>query len=116
MISPVQYKGIQLDCGYRIDLLVEDVLIQELKSVDKNSKPNRLLALRDSPTRAASFATNYGCVLITQIEARFYTEKIFFQQMKEAVKNSNWTIHNSQKTPNVVRPEAETAETTKRGV
>ena len=35
MISPVQYKGIQLDCGYRIDLLVEDVLILELKSVDK---------------------------------------------------------------------------------
>ena len=33
--QPVQYKGIQLDCGYRIDLLVEDVLILELKSVDK---------------------------------------------------------------------------------
>ena len=25
--QPVQYKGIQLDCGYRIDLLVEEVLI-----------------------------------------------------------------------------------------
>ncbi len=33
--QPVQYKGIQLDCGYRIDLLVEDVLILELKSVDQ---------------------------------------------------------------------------------
>ena len=33
--QPVQYKGIQLDCGYRIDLLVEGVLILELKSVDK---------------------------------------------------------------------------------
>ena len=33
--QPVQYKGIQLDCGYRIDLLVEDMLILELKSVDK---------------------------------------------------------------------------------
>lgn len=32
---PVQYKEIKLDCGYRIDLLVEDELIIELKSVDK---------------------------------------------------------------------------------
>ena len=33
--QPVEYKGIQLDCGYRIDLLVENVLILELKSVGK---------------------------------------------------------------------------------
>ena len=31
---PVKYKGIKLDCGYRIDLFVEDKLIVELKSVD----------------------------------------------------------------------------------
>ena len=33
--QPVEYKGIQLDCGYRIDLLVDEQLILELKSVDK---------------------------------------------------------------------------------
>ncbi len=32
---PVEYKGLQLDCGYRIDLLVENRLIVELKSVDR---------------------------------------------------------------------------------
>jgi len=32
---PVKYKGIQLDCSYRIDLLVHDKLIVELKSVDR---------------------------------------------------------------------------------
>ena len=32
---PVEYKGVKLDCGYRIDLLVDDSLIIELKSVDK---------------------------------------------------------------------------------
>jgi GxxExxY protein len=32
---PVEYKDIKLDCGYRIDLLVDDELIVELKSVDK---------------------------------------------------------------------------------
>lgn len=32
---PVTYKGIRLDCGYRIDLLVEDLVILELKSVEQ---------------------------------------------------------------------------------
>ena len=32
---PVEYKGIKLDCGYRIDILAEDKLIVELKSVEK---------------------------------------------------------------------------------
>ena len=31
---PVVYKEIKLDCGYRIDILVDDVLVLELKSVD----------------------------------------------------------------------------------
>ncbi|MCK5392788.1 MAG: GxxExxY protein, partial [Candidatus Omnitrophica bacterium] len=33
---PIEYKGIKLDCGYRIDLLIDDNLIVELKSVDKH--------------------------------------------------------------------------------
>jgi len=32
---PLSYKGISLDCGYRIDLMVEDGLIVELKCVEK---------------------------------------------------------------------------------
>lgn len=35
---PVEYKGIYLDCGYRLDLLVENKVIIELKSV-KNITP-----------------------------------------------------------------------------
>jgi GxxExxY protein len=31
----VQYKGVLLDCGYRIDLLVENQIIVELKAVEK---------------------------------------------------------------------------------
>jgi GxxExxY protein len=30
---PVQYKEVRLDCGYRIDILIENRLIVELKSV-----------------------------------------------------------------------------------
>ncbi len=32
---PISYDGITLDVGYRIDLLVDDCVIVELKSVDK---------------------------------------------------------------------------------
>lgn len=32
---PVKYKNLQISCGYRIDLLIDNQLIVELKSVDK---------------------------------------------------------------------------------
>ena len=32
---PVFYRGANVDCGYRIDLLVEDQVIIELKSIEK---------------------------------------------------------------------------------
>ena len=32
---PVAYKGIKLDCGYRIDFVVENAVILELKSIDE---------------------------------------------------------------------------------
>ena len=31
---PVEYKGVRLDCGYRLDIIVEDTLVLELKAVD----------------------------------------------------------------------------------
>jgi GxxExxY protein len=33
--SPVEYKGTRLDCGYRLDFLVADKVIVELKAVDE---------------------------------------------------------------------------------
>ena len=32
---PLRYKGVELDCGYRLDLVVEDALIVEIKCVDR---------------------------------------------------------------------------------
>ena len=32
---PVAYKGINLDCGYKLDLLVESTVILELKCVER---------------------------------------------------------------------------------
>jgi GxxExxY protein len=32
---PINYKGIRLDCGYRLDLLVEDKVIVEMKAAEQ---------------------------------------------------------------------------------
>jgi len=32
---PVKYRGVKLDCGYRIDLLVEKKVIVELKAIER---------------------------------------------------------------------------------
>ena len=63
---PVTFKGLQLDCGYKMDLLVEDAVVVELKSVEKllpvheaqlltymklASKPVRLLINFNMPLR-----------------------------------------------------------------
>jgi GxxExxY protein len=31
---PVEYKGVKLDCGYRLDLIVQDSVVLELKCVE----------------------------------------------------------------------------------
>jgi len=35
IVQPINYKGIQIDAGYRLDILLPDQLIIELKSVDR---------------------------------------------------------------------------------
>ena len=32
---PVQHKGVRLDCGHRVDILVENESIIELKSIEQ---------------------------------------------------------------------------------
>ena len=33
---PLTYKGINLDCGYKMDLLVEDSVVVEIKSIERS--------------------------------------------------------------------------------
>lgn len=35
VVLPIEYDGAKLDAGYRIDIFVEDVVIVELKAVEK---------------------------------------------------------------------------------
>jgi GxxExxY protein len=32
---PIAYKGVKLDCGYRLDLIVADEVVIELKAVEE---------------------------------------------------------------------------------
>ena len=45
VMLPVVYKGLELDCGYKLDLLVEKALVVELKSVDRLSPINEAQTL-----------------------------------------------------------------------
>jgi GxxExxY protein len=35
VVVPVVYKGVNLDCGYKLDLLIENTVILELKCVER---------------------------------------------------------------------------------
>src|SRR5918998_345931 len=42
---PVVYREVHLECGYRLDLVVEDIIIVELKSVEKLAAVHRAQVL-----------------------------------------------------------------------
>jgi len=42
---PLIYRGQKLDCGYRIDLLVEDSVIVEVKAVERIERVHRMHVL-----------------------------------------------------------------------
>jgi len=52
---PVEYKGVRLDCGYRLDFLVENKVVLELKAVD------RLLPIHDA--QMLTYLKLTGCKL-----------------------------------------------------
>jgi|SRR5688572_2165767 len=42
---PVRYRGVRLDCGYRLDFLVKDELVVELKCVERTLAIHKAQAL-----------------------------------------------------------------------
>ena len=63
---PIQYDGIALDVGYRADILVEELVIIELKSVEKAAlvhKKQLLTYLRLADLRLG-LLINFGAPLI----------------------------------------------------
>ncbi len=63
---PVQYESVRLDVGFRLDLLVEDKVIVELKSVEKMSKVHKkqLLTYLRLADKRLGLLINFGENLI----------------------------------------------------
>jgi len=63
---PVTYKGVKLDCGYKLDLVVEDKVVLELKSVEEIApihEAQLLTYLRLSGTKVG-ILMNFNTVLM----------------------------------------------------
>ena len=56
---PITYKDVSLDCGYRLDFVVDDRVIVELKAVDHLERIHRAQLL----SYLRSFDTNLGLLL-----------------------------------------------------
>ena len=66
VVVPVVYKGMRIDRGFRADIIVEDKVILELKSVEEVSKVHKkqlLTYLRLSRLRVG-LLLNFGAVLM----------------------------------------------------
>lgn len=70
---PVRYKGVLLDCGYRIDVLVEDALVLELKSVDELAKIHeaQLLTYMRLANIRTGLLINFNTILVKSGIKRF---------------------------------------------
>jgi GxxExxY protein len=75
---PVVYKGVTIDCGYRLDLVVEDRVVCELKTVDRLAGIHQaqiLSYLRLSGIRIGLLINFHEAVLRTGIK-RFTTKPL----------------------------------------
>ncbi len=70
---PVVYKNIRLDCGYRVDMLVADEIILELKSVEeiKGIHEAQLLTYMKLAGIAQGFLINFNVRLLKNGIKRF---------------------------------------------
>jgi len=72
-VQPVIYKGMRFDCGYRIDLLVEDQVIVELKAVEHVNPIHeaQLLSYLKLSGRAVGLLINFNVKLLKDGLRRF---------------------------------------------
>lgn len=65
---PVEYKGLKLDCGYKIDLIVKDEVVLELKAVEKLLPIHhaQLLTYLKLTKKRVGLLINFNVPLLTQ--------------------------------------------------
>jgi GxxExxY protein len=68
---PVVYRGMVLDCGYRVDLLVEDAVIAEIKAIE------HVLPLHKAQLASYLRLSNLHLGLLINFNVRRLTEGIY---------------------------------------
>ena len=65
---PIEYRGCRLDCGYRIDILVENELIIELKSIEQLQKIHeaQLLSYMKMANVKQGFLMNFNVMVLKE--------------------------------------------------
>lgn len=61
---PVVYKNQRVDCGYRLDLVVEDLVIVEIKAVERLEGCTRCSCFRTSASRGVRWVS---CSIFTRV-------------------------------------------------
>jgi GxxExxY protein len=75
---PVSYKGVQLDAGYRIDVLVENQVIVELKAVDALAPIHsaQLLTYLHLTNREIGLLINFNVVVLKEGVKRLINQSL----------------------------------------
>lgn len=75
---PVEYDGIYLDIGYRLDMLVEELVIVELKSVDKLAPIHeaQLISYLKLSGRKVGLLINFNVLRLKEGFKRFVNEYV----------------------------------------
>jgi GxxExxY protein len=65
---PLSYKGLNLDCGYKIDLVVQDQVVLELKSVEKLLPVHeaQLLTYMKLANKSVGLLINFNVPILTR--------------------------------------------------
>jgi GxxExxY protein len=63
---PVIYKGISLDCGYQLDIMVEETVILELKSIERITSIHeaQLLTYMKLLNKPVGFIINFNVAVL----------------------------------------------------
>jgi GxxExxY protein len=75
---PVVYRGVRIDCGYRLDLLVNGTVVLELKSVEE-MKPlheAQILSYLKLSGYPVGLLMNFNVRLLTQGVKRFVLDQL----------------------------------------
>ena len=79
---PVRYKGLNLDCAYRVDVLVENSVILEIKSVDA------VLGVHQAQLLTYMKITQKPVGLLINFNTAFLKEGIYRKVLKEVLRAS----------------------------